>query len=100
MYSTQYDRDFSMAIGDAFAPEDISPWELAEMCERCNLQKRLVANTLTILSGKLLKAMDVIDLSPLLPGEETEFAGELIAAIRKNVERYLPYAKQLPKMAV
>lgn len=96
MYAAGYDRDFSMSIGDAFAPEDISPWELAEMCERCNLQKRLVANTLTALSGKLLKAMDAIDLSPLLPGEETEFAGEVIAAVRKNVERYLPYAKQLP----
>lgn len=100
MYANQYDRDFSMAIGDAFAPEDISPWELAEMCERCNLQKRLVANTLTALSGKLLKAMELIDLSPLLPGEESDFAREVIAAIRKNVERYLPYAKQLPKMTV
>lgn len=100
MYATQYDRDFSMAIGDAFAPEDLSPWELAEMCERCNLQKRLVANTLTALSGKLLKAMDAVDLSSLLPGEETDFAGEMIAAIRKNVERYLPYAKQLPKISV
>lgn len=100
MYAAGYDRDFSMSIGDAFAPEDISPWELAEMCERCNLQKRLVANTLTALSGKLLKAMDAIDLSPLLPGEETEFAGEVIAAVRKNVERYLPYAKQLPVITV
>ena len=100
MYATQYDRDFSMAIGDAFAPEDISPWELAEMCERCNLQKRLVANTLTALSGKLLKAMDAVDLSSLLPGEETDFAGEVIAAIRKNLERYLPYAKQLPRISV
>jgi serine/threonine-protein kinase HipA len=100
MYATQYDRDFSMAIGDAFAPEDISPWELAEMCERCNLQKRLVANTLTALSGKLFKAMDTVDLSSLLPGEETDFAGEVIAAIRKNVERYMPYAKQLPKISV
>lgn len=100
MYATQYDRDFSMAIGDAFAPEDVSPWELAEMCERCGLQKRLVATTLTTLSGKLIKAMDLLDLSPLLSGEETEFAGEVIAAIRKNVERYLPYAKQLPKITV
>jgi len=100
MYAGQYDSDFSMAIGDAFAPEDISPWELAEMCERCGLQKRLVANTLTTLSGKVIKAIDTIDLSSLLPGEETEFAGEVIAAIRKNVERYLPYAKQLPKVHV
>lgn len=73
---------------------------MAEMCERCGLQKRLVANTLATLSGKLLKAMDAVDLSSLQPGEETEFAGEVIAAIRKNVERYLPYAKQLPKIAV
>lgn len=100
MYATQYDRDFSMAIGDAFAPEDISPWELAEMCERCGLQNRLVANTLTTLSGKLLKAMDTIDLTSILPGEETGFANEVIAAIRRNVERYLPYAKQLPKITV
>ena len=95
-----HDRDFSMAIGDAFAPEDISPWELAEMCERCGLQKRLVAKTLAIMSDKLLKAMDEVDLSLLLPGDETGFAGELIDTIRKNVERYLPYAKQLPKIVV
>ena len=100
MYSTQYDRDFSMAIGDAFAPEDISPLELAEMCKRCGLQKRLVAKTLTTMSEKLLKAMDTVNLSDLLPGEETEFAGELLNKIRRNVERYLPYAKQLPKIVV
>jgi hypothetical protein len=44
--------------------------------------------------------MDAIDLSPLLLGEETEFAGEEIATIRKNAERYLPYAKQLPKITM
>lgn len=100
MYAAEYDRDFSMAIGDAFAPEDISSWELAEMCERCGLQKRLVAKTLTTMSEKLLKAMDEVDLSPLLPGDETGFAGELIDTIRKNVERYLPFAKKLPKILV
>ncbi len=100
MYAAEYDRDFSMAIGDAFAPEDISPWELAEMCERCGLQKRLVAKTFMTMSEKLLKAMDEVDLSGLLSGEETEFAGELLDKIRKNVERYLPYAKQLPKTEV
>jgi serine/threonine-protein kinase HipA len=100
MYAAEYDRDFSMAIGDAFAPEDISPWELAEMCERCGLQKRLVAKTLATMSEKLLKAMDEVDLSSLLSGEETEFAGELLDKVRNNVERYLPYAKQLPKIEV
>ncbi|MEI6704471.1 MAG: HipA domain-containing protein, partial [Deltaproteobacteria bacterium] len=98
MYASEYNRDFSMAIGDAFDPEEITPWELAEMCERCGLQKRLVAKTLTTMSGNLLKSMDAVDLSSLLPGEETEFARELLDKIRKNVERYLPYAKQLPKI--
>jgi serine/threonine-protein kinase HipA len=100
MYAAEYDRDFSMAIGDAFAPGDISPWELAEMCERCGLQKRLVAKTLATMSEKLLKAMNEVDLSQLLSGDETGFAGELIDTIRKNVERYLPHAKQLPKIVV
>lgn len=100
MYASEYDRDFSMAIGDAFDPEEITPWELAEMCERCGLRKRLVAKTLTAMSGNLLKAMDAVNLSGLLPGEETEFSGELLDKIRKNVERYLSYAKQLPKIVV
>ncbi len=100
MYAAEYDRDFSMAIGDAFDPEEITPWELAEMCERCGLQKRLVAKTLTTMSENLLKAMDTVNLSGLLAGEETEFAGKLLDRIRKNVARFLPYAKQLPKIVV
>lgn len=98
MYAAEYDRDFSMAIGDAFDPEEITPWELAEMCERCGLKKHLVAKTLTAMSENLLKTLDAVNLSSLLPGEETEFAGELLDKIRKNVERYLPYAKQLPRV--
>jgi len=93
MYAAEYDRGFSTAIGDAFNPEEITPWELAEMCERCGLQKRLVAKTLTTMSETLLKAMDAVNLSGLLTGEETEFAFELLDKIMKNVERYLPYAK-------
>lgn len=100
MYAAGYDRDFSMAIGDAFDPEEITPWELAEMCERCGLQKRLVAKTLTTMSENLLKTMKAVNLSGLLRGEEIEFAFELLDRIRKNVERYLPYAKQLPKIVV
>ncbi len=68
--------------------------------KRCGLQKRLVTKTLTTMSEKLLKAIDTVNLSGLLPGEETEFAGELLKKIRRNVERYLPYAKQLPKIVV
>jgi serine/threonine-protein kinase HipA len=100
MYATEYDRDFSMAIGDAFDPEEITPWELAEMCGRCGLQKRLVAKTLTTMSENLLKTMNAAKLSGLLPGEETEFASELLDKIRRNIDRYLPYAKQLPKIVV
>ena len=52
------------------------------------------------MSANLLKAMDAADLSCLLPGEETEFACELLDKIRKNIERYLLYAQQLPKIRV
>jgi serine/threonine-protein kinase HipA len=100
MYAAGYDRDFSMSIGDAFDPEEITPWELAQMCERCGLQKLLVAKTLTTMSANLLKSMDAVNLSGLLPGEETDFAGELLDRIRKNLEHYLPHAKQLPKIRV
>jgi len=100
MYAAEYHRDFAMAIGDAFDPEEITPWELAEMCERCGLQKRLVVKTFTKMSENLRKAVDTVNLTGLLSGEETEFAGELLDKIRKNVERYQPYMNQLPKIEV
>jgi serine/threonine-protein kinase HipA len=98
MYADEYDRDLSMAIGDAFAPEEVTPWEMAEMCERCGLPKRQVAKALETLCKNLVKAIETLDLSPLLPGEEADFANELLERIRRNIDRCLPYSHSLPKV--
>jgi serine/threonine-protein kinase HipA len=100
MYASEYDRDFAMAVGDAFNPEEITPWQLAEMCERCGLQKRAVAKALTTLSGNLLKSIAEIDLSMLHTREETGFAAELSENIRKNVQRYQSVAEKLPRVVL
>ena len=100
MYAAEFDHDLSMAIGDNFESGDITAWDLAEMCSRCNLQKRFVAGVLGTLSAKLLAAIDSINLSGLLPGEETGFTADLLGVLRKNVARYQPCIQQLPKITL
>lgn len=100
MYAAEYDRDYAMAVGDAFDADEITPWQLAEMCERCGLQKRIVAKTLTLLAEKLSDSIGNIELSVLQPGEETDFAHALLDNLKQNAQRYITLASKLSKVVL
>jgi serine/threonine-protein kinase HipA len=96
----QYDRDIAMAIGDAFDPDDIQAWQLAEMCFECKLPQRQTARMLDSLCTSMLRALTEISLPELLTPTEEEFARNLIQVITDKVHRYQGYAKQLPGIKI
>jgi serine/threonine-protein kinase HipA len=96
MCGERYDRDLSMAIGDTFNPDEIMPWQLAEMCEACKLSQRQVAKSLATLCQNLLREIDVLDLPEKLVADEKSFAADLIARIANNCRKYLAFAQELP----
>jgi len=96
MYAGTYDRDLAMAVGDAFDPDDVSPWQLAEMCASCGLPQRQTARSLKALCENLLRCLDQLDLSAELTEEEKAFSKELIDRVGKNARRFLDMALQLP----
>lgn len=99
-YASQYDRDLALAVGDTFDPEEIQPFQLAEMCEACRLPQRQVARTLTSLCRNMLHQLDTFALTAELTGDEQTFSNELLMHLRKNAEKYLGFAAALPKVVV
>ena len=100
MYAETYDSDLAMAVGDAFDPQDISPWQLAEMCAACDLSRRQVARSFTAMCNNLLRCLDEPDLFAELLEDEKAFAVELTGRLRENALRFLEMSRKLPQVVL
>lgn len=96
IYGGQYDRDLAMAIGDTFDFGGIYAYQLADMCDECNLPQRQVATALQAMCNSLIKAVDSFDQLGLFIGDEQAFGQSLLDAIRNNSQRFLEIAHELP----
>lgn len=99
-YAGQYDCDLALAVGDTFDPEAIQPFQLAELCEACRLPQRQVARTLTTLCRNMLQQLDTFALTAELTDDEQAFGDTLLARLRKNADKYLGFAAELPRVVV
>lgn len=99
-YASQYDRDLALAVGDTFDPEEIQPFQLAEMCEACKLPQRQVARTLATLCRNMLQQLDHFVLPGELTTDEQDFSTALLTHLRKNAEKYLMFAAELPNVVL
>lgn len=99
-YAGQYDRDLALAVGDTFDPEAVQPFQLAEMCEACKLPQRQVARTLATLCRNMLQQLDNFALTAELTNDEQIFSTALLEHLRKNAEKYLMFAAELPKVVL
>jgi serine/threonine-protein kinase HipA len=97
-YGDEYDRDLAMAIGDEFVPGEILPYQLAEMCDACQLPQRQVATALRTLCTNALKAVEQLPLREELVGEELDFARELVGRLTENATSLLGMARELPSV--
>lgn len=96
IYGDRYDRDLAMAIGEAFRVDEITAYQLADMCDECSLPQRQVAASLKTLCTSMLNSAAALQLDSVLKDEELVFANELLERIRKNSRRFLKLAEELP----
>ncbi len=96
IYRDKYEQDLAMAVGDSFRSDEICAYQLAEMCDECNLPQRQVAISLKSLCSKVLKALDRMVLDVVSTKEETDFANHLKEMIKGNSTRFLALAEELP----
>jgi serine/threonine-protein kinase HipA len=96
IYKDEFERDLAMAVGNEFIAEKVMPYDLAEFCDESNLSQRQVATSLKNLCTATIDRMGRLPLDDVQPGEEMDFARDLIEKIKGNAERLLAIAGELP----
>jgi serine/threonine-protein kinase HipA len=99
-YADQYDRDLALAVGDTFNPEEIQPYQLAEMCEACRLPQRQVARSLATLSRGMMRQLDSFAMPVTLTADENLFADALLARLRENAQKFAAFSAVLPNVVL
>jgi serine/threonine-protein kinase HipA len=96
IYGDEFERDLAMAVGDEFVAEKVMPYDLAEFCDASKLPLRQVATSLKNLCTATIGRMGSLPLGDVRPGEEMDFARDLIDKVKANAERLLAIAGELP----
>jgi len=97
IYEKKYNQNLAMAIGDNFSSQ-IYAYDLAEMCEMCELQSRFVARTLDKMAKVVLTETDTLISGFTLVGNETDFMKKFVPLLKANAEWYIEVAKELPNI--
>lgn len=87
-------QEFSMAIGDTFDPKKLGAYDLAQFCDECSINPKLMVQETTKLSKKLHQALNTFDFSLYCTNEsEYEFADTFkqnIFHTVKSFEKLIP----------
>jgi serine/threonine-protein kinase HipA len=96
IYGHEFERDLALAIGDEFIAEEVMPYDLALLCDECNLPQRQVSTSLKKLCTAVLGNLDSLPMDDIQDGAEMDFARKLLGRIRDNARRFLEVAQELP----
>lgn len=85
--NTHLDQTFAMAIGDAFATEDLSPYEWAVMCVQARLNPRQVRKELVGMAKAVLSALPLVARISVEEGADSAGIAKLVALIAEECDR-------------
>lgn len=91
----EFEQELSMAYGDEFSL-DIRAYQIAEMCEVCDLSRRLVAKELKTMSTKLLEAIEISDFKDItMDKKEIAFVEKLLSHVKERAVKYREVADEV-----
>jgi serine/threonine-protein kinase HipA len=96
IYGKLFNQELAMAIGEEFFIDNILPFQLAEFCEECGLQQRLVARNFAKLCDSAIRELDYLKIDILKNQDEKDFASELIMNIRTRAKHFKEVSSELP----
>lgn len=86
LYPT-FAQEFSMAIGDTFNPKELSAYDLAQFCDICAINPKLLVQEIQKISIKLIEVLDTFNFSSHCTNEqEITFAETFKQSIVDTVE--------------
>jgi serine/threonine-protein kinase HipA len=93
------DKTYAMAIGDAFSPDELSPYEWANFATACKLPLKLVGKELERMSNLVLKAIDEVLKEALSAGADSNHLALVARSIKTECQRQLAFAPEIRKVS-
>lgn len=98
-HSKAIDDTYAMAIGDAFSPDELNPYEWASFATECKLPLPLVSHAMTRLAALVLKVVDGVKTEALIAGAESAHLVVVTDTIKAECQRHLSFAPQIRKIS-
>lgn len=93
------DKNYAMAIGNAFTSEELSPYEWANFATECGLQFSLVSKILKNEAQKILSVIDDVKREVIDEGADDQHIERVEATIRTECQRQLLMANEVKKVS-
>jgi serine/threonine-protein kinase HipA len=91
----EFEQELSMAFGDDFSV-DAKAYQIADMCEVCDINRRLASKELKKLSRKLIDAIDATEFEWITKDKkEEEFVQKLLGHISSRAKFYEEIADEI-----
>jgi hypothetical protein len=97
--ATMIDHEFAMSFGDAFRFEEVTPFALADHCERCGIDRRFFSRELRQLC-KLAQELAVVPAQdPVHTTQERLLVQDVARAVVQRARHLAPMADAIPRFA-
>jgi serine/threonine-protein kinase HipA len=97
--ATMIDHEFAMAFGDAFRFEEVTPFALADHCERCGIDRRFFSRELRQLC-KLAQELAVVPVQdPVYTPQERLLVQDVAQAVVQRARHLAPMADAIPRFS-
>lgn len=95
----RFESTYAMAIGDAFAPEDISALEWATLCLAAKLPPAMVRKELQRLASDTLTKLDEVADAVAREGANSAVVAKITGLVEAECRRQLEIAAHIPAIA-
>lgn len=91
-----FSQALAMAVGDVFESRAIKAYDLAQLCDECSINPRLLVKKFGQIGKKLTNALNTIDVTHIaINKEESFFIKTLLDNIKQNIEKFTFIAQDI-----
>ncbi|MFZ3052239.1 MAG: HipA domain-containing protein [Sulfuricurvum sp.] len=91
-----FSQELAMAVGDVFESRAIKAYDLAQLCDECSINPRLLVKEFGQIGKKLTHALNTIDVTHIaINKEELFFIETLVDNIKQNIENFTFIAQDI-----
>jgi serine/threonine-protein kinase HipA len=98
-YGDKVEREMAMAYGDAFLPEEVTAYALADFAYRTNIPLRQLAREITSLARSALQLAPELATSALYLGDECDVVHQVATFVCSQANLLLALVRELPTLS-